>query len=390
MSKKIIPLSIPVIGGNELKYVKDCLDSGWISSVGSYVNRFEEDICRRTGAKHAIACVNGTAALHTALLLAGVKAHDEVIVPTITFIASVNAVSYVNASPVFMDCDDFYNIDPVKTKEFIETRTVMRGGFSYNRKTKKRVAALMVVHVFGNAADIEGLRKLCRARNIRLIEDAAESLGTYYRKNSLAGRHTGTVGDVGCFSFNGNKIISTGGGGMIVTDNAALARRARYLTTQAKDDALRYIHGEVGFNYRLNNIQAAVGVAQMELLPKYLQIKQQNFDLYRARIDLIQGLKLVRPPSYAQNNHWFYCLQIDKKVYGLTADQVMSRLIKNGIEVRPIWDLNHLQKPYRGFEAYKIKKAYDMLEKTVNIPCSVSLTREEIFKITELLNAWKK
>jgi len=232
---KTIPLSVPTIKNNEWKYVKECLDTGWVSSVGPFVDRFEQNICALTGAGYAVACVNGTAALHTALQIVGVRSEDEVIVPTVTFIAPVNTVRYVGAYPVFMDCDDFYNIDILKTKEFIERETIFEGDYSYNRKTGRCVRAIVPVHVFGNAVDLQNLISICRERNIKVVEDASESLGTYYNAGDLAGRHTGTVSDIGCYSFNGNKIITTGGGGMLVTDNGMYAQKARYLTTQAKE-----------------------------------------------------------------------------------------------------------------------------------------------------------
>ncbi|MCK4826699.1 aminotransferase class I/II-fold pyridoxal phosphate-dependent enzyme, partial [bacterium] len=257
---ELIPLSVPSIQGNEWKYIKECLDSEWVSSAGKYVDKFEEEICRYTGAKYAVACVNGTAALHVSLKLVGVQPADEVIVPTLTFIAPVNVVRYLNAEPIFMDADDYYNIDAQKTIQFIKNESEFRNGFTYNKKTGKRISAIIPVHVFGNAVNLEELIPICKKRNIKIIEDATESLGTAYTKGKFAGKHTGTIGDIGCFSFNGNKIITTGGGGMIVTNNPGYAQKARYLTTQAKDDKIHYIHNDIGYNYRLTNIQAALGV----------------------------------------------------------------------------------------------------------------------------------
>jgi dTDP-4-amino-4,6-dideoxygalactose transaminase len=277
----VISLSVPNLHGNEWRYVKECLDSGWVSSAGPFVDRFEREFAAYTGASHAVACVNGTAALQTALRVAGVDAGQEVIVPTLTFIATVNAVHYLGAHPIFMDSDEYYNIDVEKAVDFLERNTDRQDGFCVNTRTGRRITAVVPVHVFGNAARLEPLIHACRARNIVIVEDAAESLGTRYTQGDLTGHHTGTIGDLGCFSFNGNKIITTGGGGMIITDNAEYAQRARYLTTQAKDDELRYIHGEVGYNFRLTNIQAALGVAQLELLPGFLEAKRRNFELYR-------------------------------------------------------------------------------------------------------------
>lgn len=366
----MIPLSVPCLMGNEWKYIKECLDSGWVSTAGSYVSRFENDFRRYTGVEYAIACVNGTAALHIALGLVGVSRGDEVLVPTLTFIASVNAIHYLGAVPVFMDCDDYYNLDEDKVLRFLERETECRDGGTYNRHTGRRIAAVLPVHVFGNAVRMERLVATCRAQGIAVVEDAAESLGTVYED----GRHTGTLGDLGCFSFNGNKIMTTGGGGMIVTNNAEYAERARYLTTQAKDDELRYIHDEVGYNYRLTNLQAALGVAQLEQLPRYLEIKRANFAAFRAAFADVPGLTLADVPPYANNNCWMYALRIDAEIYGRDRDQVMRDLEQQQIQTRPVWYLNHMQKPYRDCQAYDIERALALYGQTVNIPCSANLS----------------
>lgn len=384
-SRTTIPLSVPLLKGNEWNYVRECLDTGWVSSAGPFVDRFEQDICALTGAGYAIACVNGTAALHTALQIVGVQPEDEVIVPTVTFIAPVNTVRYIGAYPIFMDCDDFYNLDVLKAKEFIERETIFKDGHSYNRKTGRCVRAIVPVHVFGNAVDLQNLIPICNEHNIKVVEDASESLGTYYNTGTLEGRHTGTIGDVGCYSFNGNKIITTGGGGMLVADNGTYAQKARYLTTQAKDDAARYIHNEIGYNYRLTNIQAAVGVAQLERLSEFIAAKRENYNSYKKTIENIPGLHLAQMPSYASNNCWMYALQVDRKDYGESKEILIERLTSDGIEVRPLWYLNHLQKPYRNCQTYKIEKAYCMYDKTIMLPCSVSLTSEDIDFVREKL-----
>ena len=380
-----IPLSIPQIRGREWCYVKECLDKGWVSSVGSYVDEFEKKICEVTGAGYAIACINGTAALHTALLVAGGRAGDEVIVSTVTFIAPVNAVSYIGARPVFMDCDEYYNIDVAKTLEFIKEETVFRNGYTYNKTTGRRIAAVIAVHVLGNAARLEPMLAVCKERNIQIIEDAAESLGTYYSTGVLDGMHAGTVGDIGCYSFNGNKIITTGGGGMIVTNNPDYARRARYLTTQAKDDAVRYVHNEVGYNYRMTNIQAAIGVAQLEQLAEFVANKVANYNTYKEAIDSIVGLSLAEVPPYANNNLWMYALQVEREKYARGRDELMKWLDERGVQTRPLWYLNHLQKPYRDCQSYKIQRAYELSDKTLFIPCSVNLTSSEINSVIENL-----
>ena len=381
----MIPLSVPSLKGNEWKYVKECIDTEWISSAGAYVERFESEFAAFVHSPHAVACVNGTAALHVALRVVGVRPGDEVIVPTLTFIATVNAVRYMGAEPVFMDCDDFYNIDVEKTVEFLNDETESRNGGVFNKRTGRRIAAIVPVHVFGNAVKLHQLVDICRERNIRIVEDATESLGSFYLNAELENRHTGTVGDIGCFSFNGNKIITTGGGGMIVTGEAQFAERAKYLTTQAKDDEVRYLHNDVGYNYRLTNVQAAIGVAQLERLPDFLRTKRENYARYKDAIEGIEGLTLADSPPYAQNNHWMYPLQIDPTRYGRDREELMEHLKEEGIQTRPVWYLNHLQVPYRECQAYRIEKALDLLDVTLSLPCSVSLTETDIRYVTDRL-----
>lgn len=381
-----IPLSVPQIIGNEWTYIKECLDSGWVSSAGKFVEKFEQDCCNYTGSKYAVACVNGTSALHVSLILAGVKSDEEVLVPTLTFIAPINVVAYIGAKPVFMDCDDYYNMNVEKVESFLKHNTYYKNGFTFNKITKKRIAAIIPVHVFGNAVDMDSLLKICSEYNIKIIEDATESLGTTYNTGQFAIRQTGTIGHFGCLSFNGNKIITTGGGGMILTNNREYADRARYLTTQAKDDVIKYIHNEVGFNYRLTNIQAAMGVAQLENLSEFIKIKKQNYTTYKNTIDNIDGLVLTAVPKYADNNYWMYALQIDEKVYGKNTQQLMMKFSKYNIETRPVWYLNHLQKPFKRCQTYNIEKAYKMYESTLNIPCSVNLKSEEINQIISVLD----
>jgi perosamine synthetase len=374
----MIPLSVPSLQGNEWKYVKECLDTDWVSSAGRYVERFESDLASFVHAPYAVACVNGTAALHVALLIVGVLPGEEVLVPTVTFIATINAVRYVGAEPVFMDCDDFYNVDVEKTAEFLVKETEFRNGNTYNRGTGRRIAAIVPVHVFGNAAMLHGLVDICRERNIRIVEDATESLGTYYLDAPLENRYTGTVGDIGCFSFNGNKIITAGGGGMIVTNLAKYADKAKYLTTQAKDDEVRYVHNEIGFNFRLTNVQAAIGVAQLECLQEFIELKRSVYAAYKYKVCLIEGVSIADAPAYARNNHWMVPLQIDVGRYGKGREQLMGFLKDHGIQTRPIWYLNHLQTPYRTCQSYRIEKAVALLEKTLCIPCSVNLTEGDI------------
>ena len=384
MPKYSIPLSVPSINGNEWQYLKECLDTEWVSSAGKYVDLFEKKIAEYTGSKYAVSCVNGTSALQVALRLTGIRPGDEVIVPTLTFIAPVNAVAYNGATPVFMDADEYYNMDTEKAIEFIQNETQFSDNgsqFTINRKTGKRIAAIIPVHIWGNAARLNELIPLCLERNIAVVEDASESLGSFYKEGKYEGKHTGTIGQLGCLSFNGNKIITAGGGGMILTDDADLADKARYLTTQAKDDPVRYIHNEIGYNFRLTNIQAALGVAQLEQLPGFLERKQEIYHQYLKGIEGITGLVLAERPDYASNNYWLNLAQIDSQAYGEDRESLMKRLEQNGIQIRPVWALNHLHKPYKDCQSYKIEKASIVVSKSLCIPSSVGLNKKDILNI---------
>jgi len=247
------------------------------------------------------------------------------------------------------------------------------------------VAALLPVHVFGNACRLEELAEVCRERGIAIVEDATEGLGTFYRAGTSANKHVGTIGMLGCLSFNGNKIITTGGGGMILTEDPGLAARAKYLSTQAKDDAVQFIHGDIGYNYRLTNIQAALGVAQLEQLPGFLEVKKENFELYNRAIEDITGLCLASPPSYADNNHWMYTLQVEASRYGRDRFQLLADLEAAQVQTRPVWMPNHLQKPYRDCQSYKVKNAVKLWDVTLNLPCSTGLTPDQVEAVVGLL-----
>jgi len=280
-----------------------------------------------------------------------------------------------------MDADEYYNIDVEKTFEFIKHDTVFKDGFTYNKTTEKRISAIMPVHVFGHAAWLDDLFQLCEERNISIVEDAAESLGTRYINGKYSGKHSGTIGHLGCLSFNGNKIITTGGGGMILTDDEELAEKARYLTTQAKDDPVRYIHHEIGYNSRLTNIQAALGVAQLEQLSGFLERKKEIFQRYQTALNDVDGLYIADVPDYADNNHWMNVLQIDSKVYGEDREMLMRRLEENGIQARPVWALNHLQKPYSVRQTYRIEQADKLVGMSLSLPSSVNISQEQFGKV---------
>tara|TARA_S200000501_G_C20867952_1_gene762838 strand:+ start:3743 stop:4900 length:1158 start_codon:yes stop_codon:yes gene_type:complete len=381
-----IPLSVPTLDGNEWKYIKECLDTNWVSSAGKYVELFEKKVCDFTKSKYAIACVNGTSAIHISLKLAGVKKGDEVIVPTLTFIAPINAVSYNGADPIFMDSDDFYNIDVRKTIDFVKNETIFKNGFTYNKKTHKKISAVLPVHVWGNAVGLDELIPFCKKRNISVVEDASESLGTFYTSGDYEGRDTGTIGRLGCLSFNGNKIITAGGGGMILTDDLDLAKEAKYFTTQAKDDPIKYVHNNIGFNYRLTNIQAALGVAQLELLKTKLNKKREIHNYYKSMIKEIPGLKIASTPLYSSNNYWLNILQIDNLIYKRSVSELLQKCIKNKIETRPVWMLNHEQSPYKNYQTYNINKANELVKNSICLPSSPDLTTEILDRIISVLN----
>ena len=389
----MINLHAPSIGRKEWIYIKKCIDTKWVSSSGKYVDIFENKIAKYTGSKYAIACVNGTSALQVSIRLAGVLPGDEVIVPSLSFIAPVNAINYNGAKPVFMDADNFFNIDIEKTIKFIKTETKfsynkvksINKKITFNKKTGNVIRAIVVVHNFGNAVKLDELVDLCRDHNIVLIEDAAESIGTFYKSGKFKGKHTGTIGKLGCLSFNGNKIITTGSGGIILTSDKKIAKQAKYLTTQAKNDPIYYIHNEVGYNFRLNNIQAALGLAQLERLPYFLKKKKKIREYYLKRINNIKGLSIALVPDYAKNNHWLNILHIYDKVYPRNRDTLIKLFKKNNIQTRPIWYPNHLQKPYKNCYRYKIKSVNRLINKSLCLPSGCDLTLKQINTITKIL-----
>ena len=381
----MIRLHEPLLEGNERKYIKNCLDQGWVSSAGKYVDIFEKKIEKYTRAKYAVACINGTSALQISLKLAGVKHGDEVIVPSMTFIAPVNAINYNNAKPIFMDNDEYYTIDVNKAINFIkkETQTGIKkisgnkSLITINKKTGNRISALIVVHVFGNAVRLDKLINLCRKKNIALIEDAAESIGTFYTSGKFKDKHTGTLGIIGCLSFNGNKIITTGGGGMILTNSLKIAKKAKYLTTQAKDNSIYSIHNEVGYNFRLTNIQAAIGLAQLESLTKFINKKKIIHERYKDRIKKIKGLTMSILPYCNGCNYWLNILKIKKKLSKAKLSKIIKYLYNNSIEARPFWFPNHLQKKYKNCQTYRLEYINKIYKNRLCLPSSPQLTKRE-------------
>lgn len=382
MTDTFIPLSVPNIKGNEAKYALSALEQGWVSSGGEYVSQLEDEVAEYLGAPGAVACQSGTAALHIALLLAGVEAGDAVIVPSLTFIAAVNPVRYVGADPVFMDCDDSLCMDPEKLERYLANECVFEDGVLKSRGSGGRIAAMVVVHVFGNMADMVRIMEIADRYNIPVIEDATEALGTRYTGGAFDGSSAGCIGDVGAFSFNGNKIITTGGGGMLVAKDPEALQHAKHLTTQAKSDPVRYEHDEVGYNYRMTNVQAAIGVGQMEQLSGFVATKNKNYDHYNERL-VAHGLEPLLPfREGTQSNKWFYSFIVPD---GVDRDALMDYLLDHGVQTRPIWGLIHEQKPYEGSETYNVTEAVKYRDRVLNLPCSTDLSFEGIDQVVSLL-----
>ena len=378
--EKFIPLSVPNLRGNEQKYVLDALQREWVSTAGDYIDRFEREIADYVNVEKAVACQSGTAGLHLALLQAGVGSDSEVIVPTLTFIAAVNPVRYLGAHPIFMDCDDNLTLDVCKLEAFIENECSLEGDKLIHKINGKVIAALVVVHVFGNAAHMEKIMDLAEKYHFKVIEDATEALGSYYTTGKYKGHFLGTIGDYGVYSFNGNKIMTTGGGGMIVAKNEKDLDKIKYLSTQAKDDTLNYIHDEIGYNYRMTNLQAALGVAQLEQLEAFIETKEKNYMCYKELLKDVKEIELLPFDATIRSNYWFYsiCLKENAKI---TRDEMIKALAEEKIQTRPIWGLIHEQKPYINEAKYKIEKANYYQKHVINIPCSSNLSFADVERV---------
>lgn len=373
-----IPLSVPNFEGNESKYVNDALDQGWVSTGGAYIRALEQKMSDFLQAEQTAACQSGTAALHLSLIACNVLPGDLVIVPTLTFIAAVNPVKYQFADPIFIDCDDSLCIDPVKLEQFCREECEKTEAGLWHKETGRQIKAVIAVHVFGNLADMEAIMRIADMYGLYVIEDATEALGTKYVEGRYAGKYAGTIGDFGAFSFNGNKIITTGGGGAVTARKTEDVEYLRYLSTQAKDDSHYYIHHEIGYNYRMTNLQAALGVAQMEELPEFIRRKQRNYQLYRELFDEFSLGRLLSFRDGTIANKWFYSLEIEiERIEGELHD-IIEHLHDKGIQTRPIWGLIHEQKPYEGGVTYHIERAIHYSRRILNLPCSTQLKEDEI------------
>lgn len=386
MPQNFIPLCVPEIQGNEWKYIKECLDTSWVSSVGSFVDRFEQALAAYVGMEHAVATVNGTAALHVALLVTGVQPEDEVLVSTLTFVAPANAIRYVGAWPVFIDAEpEYWQMDPQKVVDFLERECRWVNGKLRNKTTDRHVKAILPVHILGHPCDMDPILEVARKYNLVVIEDATESLGAKYKECMV-----GHMGDIACFSFNGNKIITTGGGGMIVTDDEAWAHKARYLTTQAKDDPVEYVHNEIGYNYRLTNIQAAMGVAQLEKLDEYIAAKRAIAYRYAEKLANVPGLTFPQEADWASSIFWMYTILVDETAYGLGSRDLMHQLQPARIQSRPLWHPICSLKPFTGCYAYQVEVADRLYRDGLSLPCSVGLESDEQLRVIDSLRRLSK
>lgn len=368
-SNRSIALHEPNFSIREIEYVENCIKSGWVSSNGEYIDKFENELSKFTGIKNAIAVVNGTAALHLCLLASGVKVGDEVITPTLTFVATANAVRYCQATPLFADCEELtLSIDPVKVEEFLKNHAEIKGGYCFNKNSGNRISALIAMHVYGHPGKIDVLANICREWKITLIEDAAESLGSLYK-----GHHTGSFGHVSAVSFNGNKIITTGGGGAILTNDDIAAKRIRHLSTTAKiAGTTSFTHDEVGFNYRMPNLNAALGCGQLEQLPNFLKKKRGLSQKYHLALEGFEGLKLITEPVHAQSNYWLNTIILNQK-FENQLNSILDNLEKNGIQARPCWTLMHKLKIYENSPRISTSTAESLSKRIINLPSSPHL-----------------
>lgn len=383
---KVINLSVPNLSVEPiLENLRECLESGWVSTGGRFISEFENKVAKYVGVDEAVGVQSGTAGLQLALRVLGVKSGEEVIAPTLTFIAAVNPITYLGAEPVFIYCDNTLCMDPIKLRLFCEEECELREGHLYNKKSGKCIKAIVVVHVFGNMADMEKIMDIAKEYNLKVLEDSTEALGSYYTEGRYAGKYAGTIGDMGVYSFNANKIITTGGGGMVVSNNRELLDKVRFLSVQAKTDPLYFVHDEIGYNYRMLNIQAALGTDQIDRLESFIETKIKNYKLYKDGIKDIEGLELLSFNQGIRANHWFYSLLVDKERYGLDKDELLIKLNEMGIQTRPVWGLIHEQKPYLKHEAYMMEKSTYYIDRILNIPCSSNLTEREVEHVIEAL-----
>ena len=359
----------PYLRGNEIKYLKNTIKNNFVSTSGKYVNLFENKISKYTKSKSAIAVVNGTQAIFISLKACGVGLHDEVLVPALTFVGTVNAISYLGSKPHFVDSNiKNFGIDCDKLEIYLKTISIVKNKKLYNKKTGNRIKAILPVHIFGHPCEIEKIIRLAKKYNLFVVEDAAEGLGSFYKK-----KHLGTFGDVGCISFNGNKIITTGGGGIVITNNKRLAKKIRHLTTTAKiPHKWEYIHDEIGFNFRMPNINAALGIAQLEKIKVFLKAKRKILSIYSKVFEKIDGVELYKEPKFSKSNYWLQTLVLNKK-NSKFKNIILKKLYQNNIYARPVWKLISELKPYKNCEKMNLSGAKDIYKRTINLPSGQGL-----------------
>ena len=373
------------MAGNEWRYVKECLDTGWVSSVGSFVDRFEKEFAERVGVRWAVAMASGTAALHIAALVSGIEPGDEVVSPAVTFIAPLNAMRYAGAWPAVVDVEpDFWQLDAAQVRRFLVDDCERRGagGGLVNRHTGRRVRAIMPVDILGHPVDLDAIHAVADEFSLIVIEDATESLGARYKDRPLGRRSPVT-----CFSFNGNKLITTGGGGMLVTDDEATAKRARYLATQAKDDPLEYVHGTVGYNYRLTNVLAAMGCAQLEQLDAFIAKKRAIASRYVEAFRDVPGITPMREAPWAFSAFWLFTVLVDEKAFGSDSRALLRRLADAKIQARPLWQPMHQSAAHAGAWSRPCPVAESIHARALSLPCSVGLTEGDQERVIAAVRA---
>lgn len=366
-TEDFVPLHVPTFAGNEKKYLEECIDTTFVSSVGKFVDRFEEKVAHFTGAAAAVVCVSGTNALHMAMMLAGVERDDEVLTQALTFIATCNAISYIGAHPVFIDVDrDTMGLSPAAVKEWLNEHAELRAGDCYNKITGRRIKCCVPMHTFGHPVRIDELVAICKEWHIELVEDAAESLGSYYK-----GKHTGTYGKVGAISFNGNKTITTGGGGMLLFQDEELARHAKHLTTQAKlPHRWKFEHNYVGYNYRMPNINAALGCAQMENLEQFVLNKRETAARYAEFFRTVEGVDFVSEPQGSRSNYWLNAVLLPNEE---ARERFLEFTNDHGVMTRPVWELMNRLPMFAHCQSGELKNTIWLADRLVNIPSSVRL-----------------
>lgn len=379
MDSKRIPLSVPNLSEDILAMMGEMINTGWISTGGRFIEELEKNVSEFTGIPYAVALHSGTSGLFLSLKVLGVEAGDEVLVPTLTFVAAVNPVTYLHAHPVFMDCDDSLNMDLHKVEKFIKEQCVKTEKGLMNKKTGRTVKGILPVHVFGNPFDMKKLRQIADTYNLFVLEDATEALGSF-----RDGVHAGALGDLAVFSFNANKIITTAGGGMVLSSNKAYIDEIRHLANQAKQNNPYFIHDAVGYNFRMSNVHAAIGVSQMKRLQDFLRTKKENYLYYIEALQGVKGLRMLPFHEEGNANYWFYSLYVEDQ-FPMSRNELMEYLAEHHIDTRPVWALIHSLPPYGGEEAYEIEKAEEYVSHILNIPCSTSLQKEEIDTVVSVL-----